>query len=149
MGSRDVSDILGGGALVVFGAFVSIYASTHYAVGTVTEMGPGMVPAGLGVVLAALGLVILAPALFRSGAFPRMEWRPFVFVLLALAAFALLVERVGVILAIYALVCIAMLGDDDRRPVTSLVLATVLNAIVIGIFVLGLGLPFKLVTWDM
>jgi hypothetical protein len=149
MGRRDFNDIMGGGTLIAFGLFVSLYASTQYAVGTVAEMGPGMVPAGLGLVLAALGIVILVPALFRAGALPRLEWRPFLFVLFALAAFAVMVERVGVILAIYALVFIAMLGDDERRPVASLVLATVLNLIVIGIFVFGLGLPFKLLTWDL
>lgn len=149
MGRRDFNDILSGGALVAFGLFVSFHAYTHYAVGTITEMGPGMVPAGLGIVLAGLGIVIAASALFRAGALPRLEWRPFLCVLCALAAFALLVERFGVIPAIYALVFIAMLGDDERRPVASFLLATALNVIVIGVFVLGLGLPFKLLTWDI
>lgn len=149
MGGRDFQDILGGAALIAFGTFVSLYAYTHYAIGTVNEMGPGMMPAGLGVLLAALGAVILAPALLRAGVLPRLDWRPFLFVVLALSAFALAVDRIGLIPAIYALVFIAMLGDDNFRPVSSLLLATVLNLIVIGIFVYGLGMPFKLLTWDL
>lgn len=148
MGRRDFNDIIGGGVLIAFGVFVSLHASAYYALGTVTEMGPGMVPTGLGILLAGFGAAILVPAVFRAGALPRMEWRPFLCVLASLSAFALMVERVGLIPAIYALVFIAMLGDDDYRPVSSLALATILNVIVIGIFVYGLGMPFKLLTWD-
>jgi hypothetical protein len=69
-------------------------------------------------------------------------------VLLALAAFALLVERVGLIPSIYALVFLALFGDDERRGLISLYLGTVLNAIVIVLFVYGLGMPFRLLAWD-
>lgn len=149
MANRDMNDIVGGTAIILLGLFVSIYAFTHYDLGTVVEMETGMVPTGLGVILVVLGIIITVPAFFRDGKLPNLDWKQFFAVLASLSVFALAIERLGLVPAIFALVFIARLGDKEFRPVSTALLALALCAIVLGIFVYGLGMPLKIITWNL
>lgn len=149
MANKDMNDIVGGSTVILLGLFVSIYAFTHYDLGSVIEMEGGMVPTGLGVVLVVLGIVITVPAFFREGKLPKLDWKQFIAVLASLSVFALTIERLGLVPAIFALVFIARLGDKKFRLVSTALLALALCAIVLGIFVYGLGMPLKIITWNL
>ena len=59
-------------------------------------------------------------------------------------AFAFLIRPAGLILALLALVFISSFRDWEFRIHEVAVLYLVLTAMALGIFVYGLGLPFKL-----
>lgn len=147
MYKRDYSDLIGGLVLIGVGLFVALQSYGSYRLGTINNMGPGMVPLGLGVIIASLGAITAIPALFRAGNLPKMAFRPLASVVIGLAAFALMVEPVGLVPAIFALVTISAAAHEDSRWRTTLILAAALSVIVSGIFVFGLGVPLKLFTW--
>jgi len=145
--SRDYRDIVGGLILVVFGLWVAWYSAQNYDTGTFRRMGPGMFPLILGFVLAGFGAAVAAPAFFREG--PKLEirfWSP-LFVILAVASFALIVRPFGLFPAIVSVTVISSFADLRFRPVTLVVLSATLCLIVWLIFRVGLGLPMALYRW--
>ena len=51
MYARDWRDVIAGGLLGLGGLAIAAYAVSHYSLGTLQHMGPGMFPAATGVVL--------------------------------------------------------------------------------------------------
>lgn len=145
--SRDYRDIVGGGLLIVGGLFFTWYASTHYDLGTLRRMGPGMFPSALGVALALFGGLIAVPAIFREGVPPVVRiWTP-LFVLAGVAAFAMTIRPFGLIPAILSVVIISSLAELKVRPVSLAVLCVVLCLIAWLTFRVGLGLPIAMWRW--
>lgn len=145
--SRDYKDMIGGALLIAFGVFCASYAATHYPLGTLQEMGPGLFPSALGVVLVGIGLLIFVPALFRTGTMPQPEWWPMIAVLAGGAFFAFAVERLGIVPAVVGMTIIVRLADDKFSPLSSLVLAAILALVAVLVFRVGLNMPFAIVTW--
>lgn len=147
MAARDYKDIAGGGLLVLAGSAFAYHAIANLVLGTLRRIGPGMFPAGLGVILALFGLAILIPALFRQGAFPRIDLRTPVFVLGGVSAFALTIVPFGLIPAIVAVTVISSLAEPRFRPVSLALLCGVLCLMAWLTFRVGLGLPFQMLRW--
>ncbi|MBX3661589.1 MAG: tripartite tricarboxylate transporter TctB family protein [Burkholderiales bacterium] len=144
---KDGRDLIAGALLIAIGMFCALYAAHHYPLGSVSRMGPGMFPAVLGYVLAALGLLIALPAWFRRGSLPRPEFRPLFFVLLGTLVFALTVERIGVVPAIFLLTGLSVLADSKLGIIGTLLLAAALSAAAVLIFLFGLGIPIHPFVW--
>ncbi|MBI3506787.1 MAG: tripartite tricarboxylate transporter TctB family protein [Proteobacteria bacterium] len=146
MGSRLLrAETLAGGLFVLCGA-LAVALAWDYPMGDMRRMGPGWVPSALGWALVVLGGGIGAAGFFaRAGAaMPERDTRPLTWLLLGVAAFALLLEHFGLVAAIFACVGVARLAERPYRPVETLALAAFLAALGAGIFVLGLGLPIPL-----
>jgi NADH:ubiquinone oxidoreductase subunit 2 (subunit N) len=144
IGIRSRKDF-GTGLIFVFFGVGAMLMSRHYPMGTVMRMGPAYFPSILGGLLALLGLAIALRGLYVRGEAPTpLALRPVVLVLGAVLAFALLVQSLGLVLAVFALVVISCLGGLDFRLREVAILYLVLAALALGLFVYGLGLPFKL-----
>ena len=59
-------------------------------------------------------------------------------------AFAAIVDRYGLVAACVAAVLLASLAMKPWRPVQAVVIAAVLSAAAVGIFIYGLQLPFTM-----
>ena len=141
---RSQSDFWCGLLFVAIGVAFMVFAR-EYRIGTSARMGPGYFPTLLGGLLAFLGLTIAVPALFRDGEpFPRLHWRPFLMLLVAIAVFGALLDAFGLVIALAALVIVAGLADPQLRFVETLGIAAFLIAFSIGIFVVLLGIPMTL-----
>jgi uncharacterized membrane protein YjgN (DUF898 family) len=133
---------IGGGALVL---------GLEYPAGSVHRMGPGMLPLLVSALLIAVGLA-LAVQSFIAGddegaevALPGWEtYRALFFVLLALAAFGLLVRPAGLFLATVALVLVSSRAEPRYSLLQAAILSIALAVMVVAIFVYGLGLPFRI-----
>ena len=147
MPGRDYRDILGGGLLVAAGLFILAYALTHYPMGTLRMMGPGLFPAGVGVAIAVFGVLIAVPAFFRGGELPTFEIRSAVAIMASVAAFALLVRTAGMIPAIIATTVISSLAEPRFRPLSVIGVCLALGLLSWLIFRVGLGLPFTMFRW--
>jgi hypothetical protein len=133
-------------ALAGLGLFITIHGST-YPMGRLARMGTGFVPWWLGAFLIGLGLLIavqnfLAP---RDAA-PSLSWRAG-FVLAGLLAWALLVDRAGLVPATVALVFIASLAEPRAGILRPLITSAVLCVVGVAIFVTGLRVPFVPFRW--
>ncbi len=136
-------DFYAGLIFIFFGLF-AIMEARHYPLGTAASMGPGYFPLVLGGILILFGLVISGRSLWLSGeTLKPLALRPILLITIAVLAFALLLEPGGVALATLALITISSLGGSEFRLREMVLIYLGLAALAVGLFVYGLGLPFK------
>lgn len=143
------------GILFVAVGGVAVYLGVDYGFGSFSEMGPGALPVLLGTTLAVFGIALLLQASLAGegittiALMPREEIRPFVTILAALLAFGLLIDRLGLLPSVVALIGIGWLADKRGRLKELPVLVLSILAIIVGIFYFGLGIPFHLFNWSI
>jgi putative tricarboxylic transport membrane protein len=138
------------GAIYLALAIVAIWMGRSYPQGTSARMGPGYFPIALGSLLAILGTVSIARSFIRPGeAITAFAWRPLALVLGATALFGLLLERLGILVALPLLILVGALASrNSRLDMTSIAALVGLVTFCIVVFVKGLGVPMPLIgTW--
>lgn len=144
---KDHRDILAGFGLAVIGGGAALYAAMHYSLGTVSRMGPGMFPVSLGVILAAFGLMIAIPAFSRKGSAIDVPWRPLIVVSISIFSFALMIETLGMIPAVFCTVVICTFSERRISLVRAILLGASMALMTWAIFILGLSLPIPSFDW--
>jgi hypothetical protein len=139
-------NVLAGLMFVAVGA-LGLWISRDYPIGTALRMGTGYVPRLLCWVLLGLGVVIFLQGLYQSASARQpvtgrasTAWRPIIFVTLGLVAFALSLERLGLVIAILLLIALGAMAARDLKPLETLAAALVLIMLSWAIFIMGLGL---------
>ena len=151
--ARDVlvrKDVLAG-LLFMAVAFIGLWVSRNYPVGTALRMGTAYVPRLLLWSLLALGAIILLMGVYRradapiAGAGRGMAalW-PIACVTAALVAFGLSVERFGLVVAIALLIGIASFAERELGLIETALTAIALATLCVGIFSFGLGLTIPI-----
>jgi hypothetical protein len=137
------NDFIAGLFFIVMAA-LGFWLLRDVRLGTSMRMGPGYLPTALSCLLLAVGLAMTARGLFASGP-PLERWylRPLVFVLGAVLLFALGIEKLGLFLAIVALVVVAAPATPESRWYEVVVAALALAAFSTGLFIYALGLPLS------
>jgi len=135
-------DVLSGLLFIAF-AVLGLWLSRDYPIGTAVRMGTGYVPRLLCWILLLLGIVILITG-FRAAEAedgpPMPQWRPIVLIPAALVAFALSIERLGIVIAGLLLIGIGALAGREFRPLEVAAAAVTLVFFTWLIFVWALGL---------
>lgn len=141
-------DLIGGLLSMAFGGFVLDHA-LNYPMGSALRMGPGFFPAVLAGLIIVLGSALALHGFKGEIARPLVMIRlgPFAAIAVAVAVFALSLERFGLAPATIALVVISSLGTPRWRPVRAVVLALAMTAAVYVIFIIILQMPFVLLNW--
>jgi putative tricarboxylic transport membrane protein len=122
---------------------LGLWFGRNYGMGTSARMGPGYLPTILCVGMILLGAIIsFRGVTFGSGQVAALRLRPIVAVLVGLVAFMLLLQTMGLPIAVFTCVAIGSLGSDSR-PIEIVLLAMFLAVAVSALFILGLGLPLK------
>lgn len=116
-----------------------------YPMGTARQMGAGYFPVVLGALLVLFGSVISVRSLVAAG--EKLEdigFRPLLLVLLAIGAFAVSVDSMGIVAATILMTVIGAAASPESRWREVVVLTLALLGLSVGAFAYGLGLPFKL-----
>lgn len=145
MNVRDQKEFVAGILFAAIGA-AAFLQSLVYQMGTITRMGPGYYPACVGIGLVVTGSVSIIRGL-RYGQADRIEnlhWQDMAVVLGGVLLFALLIDRLGLVEAIVALVVTSCLGRITRRPIEVVVITIALTILAVGVFVYGLNIPVSL-----
>jgi hypothetical protein len=129
--------------------------SHDYQMGTARDMGPGYFPMWLGGILVAFGLVMGALS-FRTEATEAEDlgwsgwaFRPWLVLPAALAAFALLMEfEAGFVPSLFVLIIGCALAHKDVHWKETVLLAILLTAAAVAIFIYGIELPYRLFWWS-
>lgn len=126
-------------------AAVAVLAARGYAMGSAGRMGPGYFPMALGIVLGLLGLIIIGRA-FVAGdeRVGTLQLRPLLVIVVAVCLFGLLIERLGLVVALVTVVVVSAMASREYRPVEVAALAATLAAFSVGVFVYALRLPLTL-----
>jgi hypothetical protein len=140
---KGPKDFWSGVMFIGFGAFVMLWALTHYQMGSAVRMGPAYFPVVLGGLLVFLGVIVLLEGLAMEGPpVPKFSYRPLLLISGACVIYGYMMKPLGLILATGLLVFISALGGHEFKwkEVTYLYLALIVFSILV--FVKGLTLPF-------
>jgi hypothetical protein len=141
---RAPKDFWSGLMFIAFAA-VALLAARHYSPGTPVRMGPGYFPMLLGVVLAFIGGVLVVRSVVIAGApVGLLHMRPLVVIAIGVVLFGILLERLGLAVALAAVVAVSALASRESRPLEVVALAAVLVVFSVAVFVYGLRLPLPL-----
>jgi len=133
--------------LVALGALAFALAR-DLSVGTAASMGPGYVPRGLSVIIMVYGLILGVRAMFTGPhPFPDIAFRPLVLISASVALFAIMLPLVGLAITSFAVVICAGFAAYDVRLRENAVVALVLSAFGVLLFVKALGLPIAIWWW--
>lgn len=138
----------GAGLFLVGLALFSLWQGADLAIGTLNQMGPGMLPRILGSLTLLCGLALVAQS-FRTGDAPLERWalRGPLCILGAAVAFGLTVRPLGLALAGPIAVTIGGFASNETRLVETLVFGVVMTAFCLGLFKAALGLPIPVAPW--
>ncbi|MEQ3625437.1 MAG: tripartite tricarboxylate transporter TctB family protein [Celeribacter sp.] len=131
------------GAILAAIGIAIIAISWRYPFGTVTQMGPGFIPHYVGLGIVALGVVILITDLRSDAVKPvnPIRWRAFVLISAGISLFALLINWLGLVPAMFLSVAVSMLADDEATPLGILIYAGAMTVLGWALFIKALGLP--------
>jgi len=144
---KSPEDFWSGMMFIGFG-ILAIVVSRDYAMGSAMRMGPGYFPTWLGGLLILMGAIIGARAFWVSGeGIKGFAWRPVFVLSIAFIAFGLLMDLVGFVPSLVVLVMGAALAGREFRWLEATIMTAVLIAAAVGVFIYGIGLPFRLFWW--
>ena len=143
---RNKQDFWSGILFLLFGVFFTFFAR-DYNMGSAAKMGPGYFPFYLGLIMCVIGAYVALNALRKSA--DKNEVEAFDFktvgtVLLAVIAFGLLLQPMGLFVALFALVMISAFASHEFNLKGALINATVLITLCTVVFVYALKLQFPL-----
>jgi len=144
-------DFATGLMFIVMGAG-ALWIAADYPMGSAQRPGTGVLPYILSWCLIGTGGLLWLKAVLVDGPpFTRWAWRPVIMVTLATIAFALLVDRYGLVAAMLASMTLVAMGTPETRWGEYTIFAAIMLAIGIAIFIWGLGMPIpvlpKELTW--
>ena len=143
---RNQKDVAAGLIYVLAGAGFSLGA-LNYNLGDAARMGPGWFPFWVGILLVAVGIVTAAAGMHRRAAEERVkrpELRSVAWILGAVVLFGLLLQPLGLVLALAVLVIVSSLGSHEFGWKGTLLNAAVLIAFSVGAFIKGINLQIPL-----
>ncbi|MFC3690599.1 tripartite tricarboxylate transporter TctB family protein [Chenggangzhangella methanolivorans] len=143
----DLKDALFGAFLIAVACLV-FWATRNLAFGTPADMGPGFMPRALAGMAMAFGLFFAVRGLTRGGEpIEAPQVRPLACLLAAIAAFALLGAKGGIVVAAAATVVIAALGSRETKALEIIPFALAIAAASALLFVKALSLPLPVGFW--
>jgi len=132
------------GLMFLVAGVVFAVGATNYSMGSSARPGPGYFPLLLSVIMAIIGAVVLFKALvIESEGGDRIgtvAWRPLLVIVAAIAVFALIIDRLGMIVTVPVLIAMSSLAGDEFRWRGVIVSAAVLTIGSWLVFVVGLKL---------
>lgn len=138
----NYQDLVGGALIVLLGVYVLITA-LGFGIGTARRMDAGFYPMLLGIAAILLGVGIISLGLCEPGSRTDIAWKPFLAIITGLVIFFLLLERAGLIPAVWALVGISAIAEDDLTWKSTLLLMLIVSVAVWLLFTVVLRLPLN------
>jgi len=141
---RSPRDFFAGVIFLLFG-LCAVLVGRDYPMGTALRMGAGYFPFALGALLLLLGALICIKSLVVAG--EKLEpigWRALLLVLMAIGAFAVAVDSIGLVGATGLMTVIGAAASAESRWREVILVTIALLGLSVGVFAYGLGLPFML-----
>lgn len=140
-----------GGVLMIVLGLGAVFKSSDYRIGTLTHMGSGYFPVGIGILLTITGILIalsgIGKARDSSKGFWHPEWRGWLCIIGSIIAFIVLGKYTGLLPASFAIVFISALGDRKNSVKAAFILAIAMSIVAVVVFWWALQLQFPLLRW--
>lgn len=149
---RIKSQDFASGLLFVMVGAAALWISADYPMGAPQRPGTGVLPVILAWCLIGTGALLWLKAVVTdSPALTSWAWRPAIMITLATMAFALLVDRAGLVVTMVVSMTLVALGTPETRWREYLPFAVIMLAIGVSVFIYGLGMPIPILpknfTW--
>ncbi len=124
----------------------ALFMARHYPFGTTLKMGPGYFPVMLSGLLILFGIYVMIRGL-RKNEQIQGNWsiRALIILPLSVVVFGILMELVGFVPALAALVFLSAASGREFKFVEVLLLTLFLGGLSVALFIWGLGLPYPLI----
>lgn len=142
-------DFWSGILFALLGVFF-IYFVQEHELGQASRMGPAYFPTLLGILLAASGCIVALIAFFKkaavsetgedTGEIQKFHWDILCLILGSILVFGLLLNTLGLIFSLAAMILISGLASREFRFKETLAIIVVLNVIACLVFVYGVGM---------
>jgi hypothetical protein len=133
------------GLLFIAIGMAAYLIGADYPMGSTQRPGTGVLPRILAWCLIGTGSLLCLKGAVGDG--PRLTawaWRPVVMVTAAIVAFALLIDRLGLIGTMLVSMTLVALGTPETRWREYAVFAVIMLAIGAGVFIYALGMPIPM-----
>jgi putative tricarboxylic transport membrane protein len=138
---KDQRDFWSGILFIAFGC-AGLWLGRNYPVGTLVRMGPGFFPMAMSMALTGIGGFLVARSLVVAGEpVERSAFWPQLLILGAIVAFGLLIERVGLAVAVMAVAAVSGVTAQGLRWFELIALIVAMSALSVALFVYLLGQP--------
>ena len=141
-------DFLAGLLMIVIGG-IAFYMALDYPFGSALRMGPGYFPRVLAGIFIAFGIFVGLRGLLAG---EKVEgvwgWEALAVISGSFWAFGWLMDRVGLIPSLVVLFFVSAFAGHEFKLKEVIILATVMILFAYGVFIYGLGLPYRLFWWD-
>ena len=138
---KSGQDLLTGLLFIVVGG-AGLWIGADYPMGTAQRPGTGVLPYILSWCLIGTGGLLWIKAMLVEGpGLTGWAWRPIIMITLATIAFALLIDRFGLVAAMLVSMTLAALGTPETRWREYTLFAVLMIVIAIAMFIKGLGMP--------
>jgi hypothetical protein len=144
------SQDLATGALFIVVGVAALWVGADYPKGTARNPGTGVLPFILAWCLIGTGALLWLKAWLVEGpGLTRWAWRPVVMVTLAAIAFALSVDRFGLVVAMVLSMTLTALGTSETRWREYALFAAGMILVAIAMFIYGLGMPIPILPKEL
>ena len=141
---RSPQDLGSGILFLVIGA-AGLYFGRDLSFGTARSMGPGYFPSVISGLIMLIGLIVGAKSFSIDGpAIERLQLRPILMLIIALAVFGFLIREIGVVLSSFLMMVVAAHARPRVNLIETLIFAAGMTAFVVLVFVYGLNQPMPL-----
>jgi putative tricarboxylic transport membrane protein len=128
----------------------ALWIGADYAMGTAQRPGTGVLPRILAWCLIGTGVLLWFKALLAEGpGLTRWAWRPVIMITLATVAFALLIDRLGLVATMLVSMTLAALGTPQTRWREYTLFAAFMVAVGVSLFIYGLRMPIPVLPKDL
>ena len=125
---------------------LAVYLSKDYPLGRAMRMGPGYFPTYLGWLMIIVGSIVGGRSFLRDPTEEEVttKWAivPLALMPASVAVFAVLIDTVGLVIAVLSMLVLANASIKNFRPIEFTINFVVLLCIAIFVFQKGLGVPF-------
>lgn len=154
---RSSQDLAAGLFMILLSGLAFVLAS-DLPMGTLRQIGPGMLPKSFATICAGLGLLVILSSLrFKGEKLSGWSWRGVIFVLGGAVLFGLTIRgfevgplrvpQLGLVVSGPLVVLIAGLAAEDRSWKELIIFAVVMTTFCALLFKYALGLPIPLAPW--
>lgn len=136
------------GLFLIALAALGLWQAADLSLGTMRQLGPGMLPRILIVCTALCGVALLVLSIVHDGS-PLERWglRGPLFVLGAIVLFGLTIRPLGLAVAGPLVVIVGSFASDESRIVESTIFAVVITVFCLLLFKVLLTLPIPVAPW--
>ena len=125
------------------------WVGADYAMGTAQRPGTGVLPRILAWCLLGCGGLLWIKAFLTEGpGLSGWAWRPLIMVTAATVAFALLIDRIGLVATMLVSMTLTALGTPQTRWLEYAGFSAIMVVIGVALFIYGLGMPVRVLPWN-